>query len=87
MSMLTFKIIMSRYLFNRDAPPGDLVDESLIRGRSEIGTPVLVDANDFMVNGGGRFMSVARFNIVRRFLSGDDYSPIQAGKSYSTRET
>lgn len=86
MIMPTFKAMMSRYLFNRDTPPDDLVDESLIRGCSEIGAPVLVDANDFMVNGGGRFMSVARFNMVRRFLSGDDYSPLQAGRSYTTSE-
>lgn len=52
MSMPTFKTIMSRYLFNRDAPPSDLVDESLIWGGSEIGAPVFVDANDFMVNEG-----------------------------------
>jgi hypothetical protein len=31
MSMPSIEEVVSRYLFNRDAPPADLTDESIIR--------------------------------------------------------
>lgn len=67
-SMPTIEQIVSRYLFNQDAPPANLKDESLIRAEDAPGDPVFVDMNEFMTTGAGRFAGVERFNFVRNFL-------------------
>ena len=36
-------------------------------------TPALVDANEYMTSGGGRFVKVENFNYVRNFLAATDY--------------
>jgi Ca2+-binding RTX toxin-like protein len=73
MSMPTIDQIVSRYLFNSDTPPTNLVDENLIRPAGTLGDSVHVDAVEFMATGGGRFADIARFNVVLNFLSEDDY--------------
>lgn len=72
MSMPTIEQIVSRYLFNQDTPPANLKDESLIRAENALGDPVLVDMNEFMTTGAGRFAGVERFNFVRNFLGAHD---------------
>jgi hypothetical protein len=72
--MPTAEQIVSRYLFNEDTPPANLKDEALIRAAGAKGDPIEVDMDEFMTTGGGRFADVARFNFVRNFLAGNDYT-------------
>lgn len=81
MTTPTIDQIVSRYLFNQDSPPSNLKDESLIRPAGQVGDPVLVDMNEFMTTGGGRFAGVERFNFVRNFLGGHDDKYLGAGAS------
>ena len=69
MSMPSIEQVVSRYLFNRDVPPADLTDESIIRLKGKTGDSIVVDMNEFMTSGGGRFAGVERFNFVRNLFA------------------
>lgn len=73
MSMPTSEQMVSRYLFDLDVPPEDLKDEHLIRAKDAEGRAFIVDMNEYMTTGAGRFVGIEEFNFVRRFLAGDDY--------------
>lgn len=48
MAMPTSDQIVSKYLFNSDAPPSNLVDERLIRAEDKNGDPIFVNADEYM---------------------------------------
>lgn len=72
MTMPSAELIVSRYIFNTDTRPANILDENLIRGEFEKGDPIFVSSNEYMATGGGRFAGVERFNFVRNFLAGND---------------
>ncbi|WMR30454.1 calcium-binding protein, partial [Metapseudomonas otitidis] len=80
MSLPTIEQIVSRYLFDKDVPPGNLKDDALIRPKGATGTAIQVDMNEFMTAGAGRFVGVERFKYVRNFLGGHDDAYLGTGK-------
>jgi VCBS repeat-containing protein len=74
--MPTAKEILSWYLYGQSTPPApnDLRDDRFIRPKGIDGPPVAVNSEDYMRNGGGRFVGIGNFNFVRNFLQGSDYS-------------
>ncbi len=67
------KLVVSRYLFNRDEPltPQELVSPDVIDLRDMERDPISVTLDDFMA-GPGRFALPSRFEIVERFFEGND---------------
>ncbi|MCO6517688.1 MULTISPECIES: hypothetical protein [Snodgrassella] len=55
--------ILARYLWNqKTAPlPSELVDDKWIRDASAEGDALMIDAQEYMTHGGGRFVSAANF--------------------------
>ena len=89
MSIPTAKEILSQYLYGQRTPPApdDLRNDRFIRPRGIQGPPVTVNSEDYMRNGGGRFVGIGNFNYVRNFLQGSDYPNITLAPGvYSTQE-
>ncbi|ORF06869.1 hypothetical protein BGI03_00055 [Snodgrassella alvi] len=57
--------ILARYLWNQEvAPsPSELVDDKWIRDTSAKGNALMIDAQEYMTHGGGRFVSEADFKL------------------------
>ncbi|WMY91383.1 hypothetical protein [Snodgrassella communis] len=57
--------ILTRYLWNQEtAPsPSELVDDKWIRDADAVGDALMIDAQEYMTHGGGRFVSVADLNL------------------------
>jgi hypothetical protein len=55
--------ILARYLWNqKTAPsPSELVDDKWIRYADAVGDALIIDTNEYMTHGGGRFVSAADF--------------------------
>jgi hypothetical protein len=88
MSIPTAKEILSWYLYGQSTPPApnDLRDDRFIRPKGIAGPPRPVDSQDYMRNGGGRFVGIGNFNFVRNFLQGSsDYSGTQQELSRELR--
>ena len=79
MAMPTAVEILSRYLYNQDTPPENKADAGLIRDKNDTqseelkGSPLSVDAVEYMTSGGGRFINISCFNYVVNFLDSNDY--------------
>ena len=65
--------ILARYLWNQEtAPsPSELVDDKWIRYVSAEGEALMIDAQEYMTHGGGRFVSAADFKFFRDFFSSE----------------
>ncbi len=76
MSMPTAQEIIGQYLYGQKIPPApdDLRNDRFIRPKGTNGPAVTVNSEDYMRNGGGRFVGIGNFNFVRNFLQGSDYS-------------
>lgn len=76
MSIPTAKEILSQYLYGQQTPPApnDLRNDRFIRPKGTDGPPITVNSEDYMRNGGGRFVGIGNFNYVRNFLEGSDYT-------------
>ena len=63
--------ILARYLWNQEtAPsPSELVDDKWIRDASAKGDALMIDAQEYMTHGGGRFVSAADFELFKNFFS------------------
>ena len=63
--------ILARYLWNQEtAPsPSELVDDKWIRDASAKGDALMIDAQEYMTYGGGRFVSAADFEFFKDFFS------------------
>ncbi|WLT01800.1 calcium-binding protein [Snodgrassella alvi] len=63
--------ILARYLWNQEtAPsPSELVDDKWIRKASAKGDALMIDAQEYMTYGGGRFVSAADFEFFKDFFS------------------
>jgi hypothetical protein len=72
MSIPTAKEILSWYLYGQSTPPApnDLRSDQFIRPEGIDGPTRVVNSADYMLNGGGRFISIGNFNFVRNFLRG-----------------
>ena len=57
--------ILARYLWNQEvAPsPSELVDDKWIRDTSAKGNALMIDAQEYMTHGGGRFVSAADYEL------------------------
>jgi hypothetical protein len=53
-------------------PPANLKTDVLIRPVADGEVPLIVDVNEYMTIGGGRFMKVENFPFVRNFLASSD---------------
>ena len=65
--------ILARYLWNQEtAPsPSELVDDKWIRDASAKGDALMIDAQEYMTHGGGRFVSAANFEFFKNFFSSE----------------
>ncbi|WP_232617308.1 calcium-binding protein, partial [Snodgrassella alvi] len=65
--------ILARYLWNQEtAPsPSELVDDKWIRDASAKGDALIIDANEYMTHGGGRFISAADFGMFKKFFNSE----------------
>ena len=65
--------ILARYLWNQEtAPsPSELVDDKWIRDASAKGDALMIDAQEYMTHGGGRFVSAADFELFKNFFSSE----------------
>ena len=65
--------ILARYLWNQQtAPsPSELVDDKWIRYVSAKGDALMIDAQEYMTHGGGRFVSAADFEFFKDFFSSE----------------
>ncbi|WP_239350473.1 hypothetical protein [Snodgrassella communis] len=57
--------ILARYLWNQEAAPlpSELVYDKWISNANDKGDPLIIDANEYMTHGGGRFVTVADLNL------------------------
>jgi hypothetical protein len=55
--------ILTRYLWNQKTvpSPSELVDDKWIRDTNAVGDGLMIDAQEYMTHGGGRFVSAADF--------------------------
>jgi hypothetical protein len=55
--------ILARYLWNQKTvpSPSELVDDKWIRNASAEGDALIINAQEYMTHGGGRFVSAADF--------------------------
>ena len=65
--------ILARYLWNQEkAPsPSELVNDKWIRDASAEGDALMIDAQEYMTHGGGRFVSAADFKFFKDFFSSE----------------
>ncbi|KDN12680.1 iron-regulated protein FrpC [Snodgrassella communis] len=65
--------ILARYLWNqKTAPsPSELVDDKWIRDASAEGDALIINAQEYMTHGGGRFVSAVDFKFFRDFFSSE----------------
>ncbi|NTJ36357.1 hypothetical protein G6K86_32685 [Agrobacterium rhizogenes] len=66
--MLTSKQVTALFLYGTSTKPDDLIDPNLIRD-SNVTTPFIVNKDDYMVNGPGRFANPALFEVVQLFFA------------------
>jgi Ca2+-binding RTX toxin-like protein len=68
--------ILARYLWNqKTAPsPSELVDDKWIRDAAALGDALIIDANEYMTHGAGRFVSAANFEFFKDFFKADNLS-------------
>ena len=71
--------ILARYIWNQEKAPSrtELIDDKWIRETNAVGEALIIDANEFMCHGGGRFVSAANFGMFEKFF--DYKSNILAG--------
>ncbi|ORF02841.1 calcium-binding protein [Snodgrassella alvi] len=71
--------ILARYIWNQEKAPSctELIDDKWIRDTNDVGEALIIDANEFMCHGGGRFVSAANFGMFEKFF--DYKSDISAG--------
>lgn len=67
MAQLNRNNITNLYLYGQLSTPTNLVDANLIRPKDAV-SDVLVDVNDFMKTGAGRFAVGSQFELVQRFF-------------------
>ncbi len=65
---LTAAQVTNLYLYGQITKPSDLTSTAFIRSADTIKKNVIVDAQDYMTNGPGRFASPAFFDIIQRFF-------------------
>ncbi|MCO6525156.1 hypothetical protein [Snodgrassella sp.] len=55
--------ILARYLWNQESvpSPSELVDDKWIRDANAEGDALIINAQEYMTHGGGRFVSAADF--------------------------
>lgn len=73
----TAQEILCLYLYGQKTPPSDLKSDVLIRAEGLGEEPAIVDINEYMTTGGGRFVKVESFRYVRNFLAGNDSAYIK----------
>ncbi|WP_426282189.1 calcium-binding protein [Lysobacter soli] len=68
-STLTAAEITRLYLFGQSEVPADLTSDNVIgMSHSNAATPIVVDAQDYMVNGAGRYALASLFPMVQKFF-------------------
>jgi len=69
--LVTVEQILARYLWNQDNAPStaEKIDDKWIRNSEDLGDPIIIDANEYMQQGGGRFVSAYEFKMFREFFS------------------
>ncbi|PIT23337.1 hypothetical protein BGI36_01895 [Snodgrassella communis] len=65
--------ILARYLWNqKTAPsPSELADDKWIRDANAVGDALIINAQEYMTHGGGRFVSAADFELFKNFFSSE----------------
>ena len=86
MAMPTAVEAVSMYLFGQKYPPADLKTDALIRPLGKGTDPLIVDKNEYMTTGGGRFVKVENFRYVRNFLAATDYPGVSLAPGVYTRD-
>lgn len=68
--LVTVEQILARYIWNQDNAPSDLekLDDKWIRDLDVLGDALIIDVNEYMKYGAGRFCSAADFSILIHFL-------------------
>ena len=69
--LVTVEQILARYLWNQDNAPStaEKIDDKWIRNSEDLGDPIIIDANEYMQQGGGRFVSAYDFKMFSDFFS------------------
>jgi hypothetical protein len=75
----TLQEIISQYLYAQRILPENLLDDRLIRDQNAE-TTIDVNIADFMTTGAGRYVDVANFLAVRKFLAGEYADKFEAGE-------
>jgi len=86
MAMPTAVEAVSMYLFGQKYPPADLKTDALIRPLGKGADALIVDKNEYMTTGGGRFVKVENFRYVRNFLAATDYPGVSLAPGVYTRD-
>jgi Ca2+-binding RTX toxin-like protein len=68
---LTAEQITNYYLYGQITAPEDMASSSILRP-AEASTSIIIDKNDYMTNGAGRFASAAHFDLIERFFESAD---------------
>ncbi|WP_239362269.1 calcium-binding protein [Snodgrassella communis] len=65
--------ILARYLWNqKTAPsPSELVDDKWIRNANAEGNALIINAQEYMTHGSGRFISAADFGMFKKFFNSE----------------
>ena len=76
--LVTVEQILARYIWNQDNAPSDLekLDDKWIRDLDVLGDALIIDVNEYMKYGAGRFCSAADFSFFDSFFEEKD---IKAG--------
>lgn len=85
MTQLNRNDITNLYLYGDKTTPTNLVDSSLIRPEDTV-TEVLVDVEDFMQTGAGRFAVGSQFELIQRFFDPGLFTPSISSGTYSKNE-
>ena len=76
--LVTIDQILARYIWNQDKAPSDIekLDDKWIRDLNVLGDALIIDVNEYMKYGAGRFCSAADFSLFDSFFEKKD---IKAG--------
>lgn len=67
-TQLTSEIITSWFLYGKETPPTDLIDESIVRPEDAV-SEISVSTNEYMENGAGRFARPSMSPLTKKFFS------------------
>lgn len=84
--MPTAEEIINRYLFDQPTLPSEPLLDKYIRPSDALGQPVLVNADEYMKDGAGRYADISSFKFIREFLGGEFDHRLAKGEHVKIRD-